>query len=206
MEWELAERSKKCSACGKAFETGNHYYTALFLETEKLKQHFPELEARKISEEKLAENPFRHTAARVELCLECWSQRVKDPVYDCEWKGEIFQSREEKKHVPKFDKHQVFILFKKVLEEAGQMTENDLKVEKHGVAYFLAVMLERKNMILHQKNEVEESSGIQTAFYADPKTEEVFKIPLPLLTKESTTHFQAKIQELLSSDFSSTES
>ena len=41
MEWDLAERSRKCMSCKKDFKTGDQYYTALFMEDAQLKLVFP---------------------------------------------------------------------------------------------------------------------------------------------------------------------
>lgn len=202
MEWDLAERSRKCMTCKKEFKTGDQYYTALFMEDAQLKLVFPGEDFSKIEENAKTENPFTQTAFRVELCPECWSIKIKEHPYDCEWKGMIMQAREEKRNLPRFNKHQIHDFFRELYQKNLEGCDSDARVEHNGILYFLAIMLERKNILLHQKNEVDPETQIRSTYYQDNKTKENYVIPEPLLSAEMIQKFKEKISSLLESNAS----
>ena len=194
MDWELAERSKKCLSCGKDFKEGDHYKTALVYDDEKIKELVPPEKIQKEAPQK-PQNPFCNTAQRLEFCPSCWEEKVREKPHDCKWEGAVSYPAETKKHVHKFNKEETFALFKEYMGKSGQT--DDERVEINGICYFLALMLERKNLLVQKEDFLDEASGARSALYVEPKTGEEHKIKYPLLSRETMDHYNQIISELL---------
>ena len=167
------------------------------MEDAQLKLLFPGESFPKLEDDKKNENPFTQTAFRVELCPECWGIKIKEHSYDCEWKGMIMQARDEKRNLPKFNKHQVHDFFRDLYRKDLGGCDSDARVEHNGILYFLAIMLERKNILIHQKSEIDSQTQIRSAYYVDHKTGENYIIPEPLLSPDLVQKYKEKISALL---------
>lgn len=194
MDWELAERSKKCLSCGKEFIVGDHYNTALLFDEKKITEIIP-LDKIQGQVSQTPENPLRNTAQRLEFCSECWANNVKVKPHDCEWEGAFIDPSVEKKRLFKFNKEDTLTLFKEYMSKTP--INNEELIEINGIAYFLAIMLERKNVLSYKKDITDESTGAKCALYMESKTGESFTIHYPLLSKETMEIFKNKICDLL---------
>lgn len=194
MEWELSEPSKKCILCGVEFQPGNHYNTAIFNSEEQIKNI---IEIPKKQDEKSEDNPFKHTAQRFEFCPECFSSKIKETQKESVWTGDIVNKKIDKTNKPKLNKHEILILFKEIYNQINLTISEDEKVEKNAIAYFLAIMLERKNLLVHKSNSIDEMSGAKCAIYSEHKTEFSYTIKYPLLSSESMDQYRNQIYSLI---------
>jgi hypothetical protein len=187
MDWELKDRSKKCVLCGKIFELGDGYRSALFLEDESL---------RKILEDhfKAAGEPvevaMKNTGYRVELCPECWEARMGETVPDSQWLGSIFKAADRRASGSPFKRDRLEELFRNKYAKYRETASEIERLESGALAYFLAVMLERKNVLSQAPDVEDESTGIRMAVFEIAKSGERFTVPYPLLTPERIEELQ----------------
>lgn len=195
MDWDLAERSKKCDLCQKQFSTGDNYKSALFLESEKAQESLPSV--KKEFSNKM-DVYLKNTGQRVELCPECWEQNIKNDQYDFFWEGEMIKTNTSAQPIKKFNKEGILSHLKEFIQKSldSNLTEDE-RIENNGIAYFLAIMLERKNVISHRKDVIDEHTSAKCALYEKSKTGETFIIKYPVLSQENIQRYQEKITELI---------
>ena len=185
MNWELAKRSTKCAGCQKSFDLGETYKTALHTKTA-LKE-VPVLSVK---------GPFDETGSRLDYCPECWERMSVENAHDFSWKGRIAEEGKEPKLTsPALNRAELLILLREHLEASQNFSDEDQRVWKNGVAYFLALLMERKRWLANTGDRQDESSGANCAVYEDPKSKETFVIKYPLLNDLKA--YQEEISRLL---------
>jgi len=193
MEWELSERSRTCAICSKKFEAGANYNSALFLDKEKINDLFPNMVKNK--ELKKINAYLKNSGHRVEFCPDCWREQITEQNHDISWKGEIIKSGTEET-TKKFNKQEVLSIFKQQVLLSISSIEDGVRFDSNNIAYFLAIMLERKNVLIF-KEEFLNDKGINCVRYEISKTEESFILKVPFLSTELMNEIQEKVFALL---------
>lgn len=197
MDWELTERSRKCALCQKTFNIGDYYKTALFMDDKKVEELMNlEAEAPKSSRKKNI-NIFANTAKRFEFCPDCWMEKLENTQPDCLWKGTFLKKEEQNAASSVLKKEDILSIFKEYMEKIKSSSVDDERVENIGVTYFLAVMLERKNILSFKQSLIDDETGIRQALYVIGKTGDEFYVPYPFLSPETIELYQQKMNELL---------
>ncbi len=183
MNWELAKRSVKCAKCQRTFDIGERYSTALFTKT--VPKEAPALKS-----------PFDETGNRLDYCPECWEKMRAEQAHDFSWKGRIVEEGAEPKLTsPALNRAELLVLLREYLEASRNLSDENERVWKNGVAYFLALLMERKRWLAHKEDRPDEASGANAALYEDPKSKETFVIRYPLLN--DLPAYQEEISRLL---------
>ncbi len=175
MEWELSERSRTCVICNKKFDAGANYNSALFLDKEKINDLFPDMVKNK--ELKKIDTYLKNSGHRVEFCPDCWLEQIKEQNHDISWKGEIIKSHNEET-TKKFNKHEILTVFKKHALQSISSLEDGVRFDSNNIAYFLAIMLERKHILIYKETFLNDK-GINSVRYELSKTEENFILKVP---------------------------
>jgi hypothetical protein len=180
MNWELAKRSTKCVECQRVFDLGEGYNTGL-------SQTFSVKPLR-------AQNPFEETGTRLDYCPECWEKRSREKNHEFSWKGHIVEEVTEPKWTPPvLNREQLLVLLREHWEASIHVPDENERVWKNGVAYFIALLMERKRWLTHREDR--ENNGVRCAVYEDPKSKETFLIAYPLLNNLSA--YQEEISRIL---------
>ncbi len=191
MNWDLAKRSTKCAGCQRTFDSGERYNTALF--TKGLSQE-TDLPA--------AKTPFEETGNRLDYCPECWEKMCAEKAHDFSWKGRIVEEdKEPKLPLMTLNRAELLALLREHLEASVNLPDENERVWKNGVAYFIALLMERKRWLTHKNKAVgaedKENNDIHTAVYEDPKSKESFLIKYPFLHNKAVgSNLQAYQEEI----------
>ncbi|MBN2144182.1 MAG: hypothetical protein JW774_06125 [Candidatus Aureabacteria bacterium] len=196
MDWELDKRSKKCALCRKEFETGGAYQSVLNLE-ENMLQSGPEADSSKDEQPPSKDNPLKNSGRREEYCPSCWEIKKQEVLFDYFWQGRYIEPPEPGKSPSRlYDITSIQELFFNTLTEAQNLSLSDEeRIEKNGIAYLLALFLERKRLLKHKKDSV--IDGVNCALYEEPKTGIVHTIRHPLFSAQWVREYQHKIALLL---------
>jgi hypothetical protein len=170
VQWEIQARSKFCCRCQREFLDGDRYCCVLTYGEDK---------------------PFRQ-----DFCLGCWdsdqqSQFERDENFISWWRSSV------KIPPPKPTEEAI----KRSLAEQLLRKYLDSTEPKHiNFRYILALMLERRRVLI-QKHTIQESpSGKTLIVYEHAKTGETLLIEDPHLTLSQTGEVQAQVKEILDSE------
>jgi hypothetical protein len=196
MEWELDKHSKKCALCNKGFETGESYKSVLNLNEEALLKSAPASgEEAPVAVSK--ENPLKNSGLRQEYCPSCWEIKKQELYFDYFWQGRCSETADpEKTPSTVFNPAAIQEIFIQSIKESRNFSLSDEeRLEKNGIAYLLALFLERKRLLKHKKDAVVE--GVNCALYEEPKTGTIYTLRHPLFSAEWAREYQQKIAVLL---------
>lgn len=124
---------------------------------------------------------------RMDYCCACWAEHnVDGSAGEGSWKG-LFQPPAPPPEEA-LKKETAETLLRKLIE-----TEDD---SNGNVIYLLAVMLERKKMLVERDRKKDESGNV-TLVFEHRKTGEVFLVPDPQLQLGQLEHVQREVSQLL---------
>lgn len=166
-EWKIRPRGHVCQACEQDFQDGETCFSVLQLQQK--------------------EDSAPGEIERIDRCRKCWeSQDTGKP--SIVWQGE-YRSPEPPPEDPA-PRQTVETLLRSFLESEDS-------VEHAPVIYILAVMLERKKILIEREVR-EQPSGELLRFYEHRRTGEAFLISDPGLRVEALREVQEQIVRLLS--------
>ena len=160
-DWDIKPRSSVCCECGKLFENGESYYSALVV----------------------GEDGFW----RGDFCVGCWVGKEEELKPFSSWKG-VFVVPPAAEDDEPLKKETAESLLRKLIE--------DDDAENGAVIYILAVMLERKKILVEKDVRIDEDGTVHRV-YEHRKSGETFLILDPQLKLDRLGEVQAKVAEML---------
>ena len=132
---------------------------------------------------------------RTDFCDVCWQEKVKDieenKSYISYWRS-VYNIVEQDENKKSFEKDAVESLLRKWIEI------DDIKYQK--LCYLLAVMLERKKVLLEKKSTLDNEQSKDHVIYEKPKTGESFVLINPRLNMSEISLLQGELSSILEAE------
>ena len=137
---------------------------------------------------------------RRDYCLECWEKSGSGKLGQAQvisyWRGEI-------KPQPVIVKQDV--IHRNTAEGLLRKYLHTKEENEKNLCYILALMLERKRILVHKDTLRKDDSGNQLLIYEHARTQEAFVIEDPQLSLERIERVQRQVKELLDAEASAVE-
>lgn len=183
-EWNLRSRSHHCCQCAKDFTVGEACYSSVAgFSSEIVQTLFAEKLAAQAAEGKAVKNP---EYVRLDFCETCWKTRIGVD-WVSQWKRPYVAP--EVTVTEPLPRETAESLLRKLME-------GDHALENVAVIFVLAVILERKKILLERQVR-RQDDGSLIRLYEHRKSGEIFLITDPQLQMDQIPSVQARVEALL---------
>ena len=189
VDWNLHSRFRACRACGGEFAAGDVVRTGVLPFADPLVQTiFAEKIAEEAAKAAAGETPKPHPEfARLDFCENCWKAKSGEAVWTSAWKSAYVPP-------PKQDEDPAAKASPETLLRS--LVEGDAPDEHLQAIYLLAVMLERKKILVERATRFS-SDGARVRIYEHRRSGDIILVTDPGMTDGEIPEAQAEIERLL---------